>query len=355
MSLPDSDQPQARKIGALGRRAISTAAESMVKTGSLTPGQLLPLLIEPRINGVDLVAWAGNNQQLIATLLQQHGGILFRNFNLQAAETFDRLVAAAVGDALPYQERSSPRSQVQKHIYTSTEHPADQSIFLHNEQSYNLTFPQHIAFCCLTAARHGGETPIADCRKVFESIDPQIRERFLRQNYMYVRNYGGGMGLSWQDAFQTDDRERVQQYCQANQIAVEWLSADRLRTRQVRRVAAAHPQSGAMTWFNHLTFFHVSTLEPQARIAVQAEFSEADLPSNTYYGDGSPIEPEVLDHLRAAYHQATVTFPWQNGDVLLLDNMLVAHGRAPFGGPRSVVVAMAGPVSWTDLPPISPS
>jgi hypothetical protein len=74
-----------------------------------------------------------------------------------------------------------------------------------------------------------------------------------------------------------------------------------------------------------------------------AEFSDGDLPANTYYGDGSPIEPEVLDHLRAAYHAETVSFPWQQGDLLMLDNMLVAHGRAPYAGARQILVGMSEP------------
>jgi hypothetical protein len=63
--------------------------------------------------------------------------------------------------------------------------------------------------------------------------------------------------------------------------------------------------------------------------------------ANTYYGDGSPIEPKVLDQLRAAYNAETVSFPWQKGDLLMLDNMLVAHGRSPFVGPRQILVGMA--------------
>ena len=72
---------------------------------------------------------------------------------------------------------------------------------------------------------------------------------------------------------------------------------------------------------------------------------EENLPNNTYYGDGTAIEPHVLDELRAAYEAETVEFAWQRGDVLLLDNMLTAHGRAPFSPPRQIVVSMAEPTT----------
>ncbi|NET49525.1 MAG: TauD/TfdA family dioxygenase, partial [Merismopedia sp. SIO2A8] len=49
----------------------------------------------------------------------------------------------------------------------------------------------------------------------------------------------------------------------------------------------------------------------------------------------------LLDEIREVYQQASVSFLWQEGDVLLLDNMLVAHGRKPFVGTRKIVVAMA--------------
>ena len=97
---------------------------------------------------------------------------------------------------------------------------------------------------------------------------------------------------------------------------------------------------------NHATFFHVSTLPAAAHEFLISEFGEDGLPNNTYYGDGSAIEPEVLDELRAAYREETVMFPWQQSDVLVVDNMLAAHARQPFTGPRKVVVGMSEPVSW---------
>jgi hypothetical protein len=72
-------------------------------------------------------------------------------------------------------------------------------------------------------------------------------------------------------------------------------------------------------------------------------FAEEDLPRNVYFGDGTAIHAEDLDTISAAYEQEKVVFPWHTSDLLLLDNMLAAHGRNPFTGKRQVVVGMAEP------------
>jgi alpha-ketoglutarate-dependent taurine dioxygenase len=160
-----------------------------------------------------------------------------------------------------------------------------------------------------------------------------------------VRNFGTGYGLSWQTAFQTDDRDQVTRYCEAEGIQCEWLSPERLRIRQRRPAIAKHPITGESVWFNHAVFFNISTLDSAMRATLLAELAEKDLPYNTYYSDGSPIELEVLDILREAYQKETIAFRWQKDDLLLLDNMLAAHGRSSFEGPRQIVVGMAEPYS----------
>src|SRR5262249_45285254 len=107
--------------------------------------------------------------------------------------------------------------------------------------------------------------------------------------------------------------------------------------------------TGEESWCNHLTFFHVSTLEPALRDLLTSELPTEELPNHTYYGDGSPIEAEVLEELRAIYRRRTLSFPWGAGDVLLLDNVLTAHAREAFSGPRRVVVGMADPVAWDEI------
>jgi alpha-ketoglutarate-dependent taurine dioxygenase len=333
------------------RQKVRLTPTALVRSYYLDPERKLPLVIEPCVNDLDPLAWAETQREFIAHELDQHGALLFRAFDIHSVERFEQFIRATSNGALPYSERTSPRSQVSGNIYTSTDYPASESIFLHNEQSYNVQFPLKIYFFCVTPATGGGETPIADTRKILNAIRSDIRDRFSKQGYVYTRNFGNGFGLSWQQAFQTSNKADVEHYCSQHEITCTWLDDDGLRTTQLRRAIARHPRTGDRAWFNHATFFHISTLNPVMRDFLLSEFAEEDLPNNTYYGDGSRIEPDVLDHLRQAYLREKVVFPWQQFDVLMVDNMLASHAREPFSGNRRVVTGMADPHLWKDCLP----
>ncbi len=343
MTMP-AGKPSLGRIGAIQPRKV-LAGQSLVHESSLAPGQMFPMVLESCTPGVDLLAWARESQGYIERNLLDRGGILFRGFGPQSPATFEGFINVVSGEALEYRERSSPRSAVAGNIYTSTEHPPDQHIFLHNENSYAGTWPLKVFFCCVTAAQKGGETPICDVRRVYQRIPTNIRERFEHKGVMYVRNFSNSIGLSWKTVFQTEDRAKVEEYCRNAGYQFEWRESDRLRTRRVAPAVATHPQTGDRVWFNHAAFFHVSTLEPAVRDALRVQFADEDLPNQTYYGDGAPIEDATLDAIREAYSAETIKFSWRPGDVLVLDNMLAAHGRTPYMGPRKILVGMATPHS----------
>jgi alpha-ketoglutarate-dependent taurine dioxygenase len=152
-----------------------------------------------------------------------------------------------------------------------------------------------------------------------------------------------GFGLPWQTVFQSTERETVEAHCRKSGIDIHWKPGDRLRTSAVRPALTNHYHTGEALWFNHATFFNVTTLEPAIRQLLLAEFDEEDLPINSYYGDGSRIENSVMDELRGIYVDEEVKFRWQKGDILILDNMLAAHGRSSFTGPRKILVGMSEP------------
>lgn len=337
------------KLGTARRKAVSTAQQDLVRIGPLKEGQSLPILIEPAVEGLDLTSWAVTNREALESHLAASGAVLLRGFGVSSVAEFQGVIQSLYGQLLGYSDRVQPRSLVSDKVYTSTEYPPDQRIELHNESSYAHTWPLRIAFFCQLPSPTGGATPIADCRRILAAIDPEVRRRFVARQVTYVRNFGEGFGISWQTAFQTTEREEMEAFCRRTGVQVEWKEKGRLRTRSVRPVALRHPRTGEEVWFNAAVSSHISTVEPATRAALLAEYSQEDLPKNSLYGDGAPIEPEVLEEVRRAFRQETVAFPWQQGDILLLDNMLVAHGRDPYAGPRKVVVAMAEPVSFSDL------
>ena len=335
--------------GSVRRKAISLSEQTLVSERLWDAERPLPLVVEPRVAGVDLIDWTAQHREAMEQKLLHHGAILFRGFDIRSIEQFEKVIASLSTGALEYMFRASPRTRVGGNIYTSTDYPADQVIFPHNEHSYSPRFPLRLFFYCHQPPDSRGETPIGSTRAVFGRIGPEIRERFREKGILYVRNYGDGFGLPWPAVFQTEDRGEVEAYCASVDIQVEWKPGNRLRTTQVGPAIVRHPRTGEEVWFNHGTFFHVSTLPPGVREPLMAQFGEQDLPTNTFYGDGSPIEPAVLDELRAAYLDSLVRFSWQQGDVLFIDNMLCVHGREPYTGKRTILTGMAEAFLARDL------
>ena len=319
-----------------------------LKAVPLLADRTLPLLVTAERSGADPLAWAREHSDWVRGELLKSGAVLFRGFAVESAADFDAFVAIVGGARLEYKERSSPRARVEGNIYTSTEHPAAYRILLHNENSYSSSWPMKLFFCCETAAERGGETPVADSRRVLARIDPAVRRLFADKGVMYLRNFSRGLGLPWTTAFQTQDKAEVDLYCRRSGIEFEWLDANRLRTRQIRPAILRHPITNEEVWFNHSAFFHVTSLDPQVREALLGSYKEDELPNNTYFGDGSAIDPDAMANIRAAFDAETVSFPWERGDVMLLDNMLAAHGRGPFEGSRRVLVAMTQPAHLED-------
>jgi alpha-ketoglutarate-dependent taurine dioxygenase len=344
------DLAQRKPLPTLTRRTLDANTAGWVRREPMGPDGAGPLALTTLMPGLDLAEWASSNLPSVLGDLHKHGAVLFRGFGITDAARFERVTRAVAGEPLSYEERSSPRSAVAGRVYTSTDHPADQAIFLHNEQSYNLTFPLRLLFCCVTPATDGGATPLADSRRVFARLPAALRDKFLSRGYAYVRNFGDRLGLPWQQVFGTSDRDEVVRYCSSHGIDWEWRPDGGLRTRQVRRAAGRHPFTGEPVWFNHATFFHVTTLPGELGRTLVDALGEEGLPNQTTYGDGEAIEPDVLDVLRATYAEERTEFPWQRGDVLLLDNMLTSHGRAPFAGPRLVLASMTTPLPWSSVP-----
>jgi alpha-ketoglutarate-dependent taurine dioxygenase len=328
-----------RKLQFARRKGVDLARVEPVKIFFLTPDATLPLVIEPNLRDCNLGQWAANHYAWVEEKLLRHGAILLRGFDVATVGAFEQVAGSACAELFG-EYGDLPRALAGEKVYGSTPYPSDQAILYHNESSHLHCWPMKIFFYCVEAAQQDGATPIVDCREVYRLLDPALRERFGRLGLMYVRNYTEALDVSWQDFFKTEDKAQVEIYCREAGVECEWKPDGGLRTRRVCKAIRRHPRTGETVFFNQLQLHHISCLEPNTSRSLRSLFREEDYPRQVCYGDGSPIEDSAVDEVRRVCERAAVRFAWQAGDILMLDNMLTAHGRDPFTGPRQIVVAM---------------
>ncbi|MCG8914459.1 TauD/TfdA family dioxygenase [Actinokineospora sp. PR83] len=274
-------------------------------------------------------------------LLAGCGAVVFRGFRLTEAD-LDSVLDLLLPNRLAYVHGNSPRTKVGRDVYTSTEYPPAHTISMHNEMSYAARWPARLAFFCDRAAGTGGATPVVDGQRWLAALDPGVRAAFAG-GVRYTQNLHGGKGFgkSWQETFETDDRGAVERFLADAEAQWWWRPDGGLRVTQLRAATTRHPGTGAEVWFSQADQWHPDTLGDEVARALRSIMPEEDMPQAVSYADGAPIPAEHVRHVRERGLAEAVDVDWRAGDLLLVDNVRVAHGRRPFTGPRRVLVAMS--------------
>src|SRR5207249_4706560 len=131
--------------------------------------------------------------------------------------------------------------------------------------------------------------PVADSPTVLRALPTELIKRFEKVGWLLIRNYNDDIGASVADAFGTDDRRAVEDYCRANAIKFEWQPDGALRTWQRRSAVVHHPLTGQQCWFNQIAFLNEWTMDPEVREYLADIYGEDGLPSNTRLGNGGAI------------------------------------------------------------------
>lgn len=341
-------EPASGPGGLRGMRRKAVVAEDLVKVGFVPGnGERFPIMLSPAVDNVDLAAWCASHQDELGGHFDKFGAIIFRGFALESAADFEAVASTIAGDLFADYGDLPPESAGEK-VYGSTPYPPDKMILFHNESSHLASWPLRQFFFCVTPAPDRGETPLLDCREVFNALDPDLREQFAKKGLMYVRNFSEGIDVPWQEFFKTNSKPEVEKTCADAGMTCEW-TANGLRISQVAPAVTTHPRTGETLFFNQVQLHHVSCLDDETRTALRQLFADEDLPRNVYFGDGTLIPDEVIDRIGELYEELCVEFPWQAGDLIAVDNMLVAHARRPFSGPRKLLVAMGEMVQDHDV------
>jgi alpha-ketoglutarate-dependent taurine dioxygenase len=296
-------------------------------------------------------SWVAEHRDALRAAVADHGAVLVRGLGLRDAAEVGAVFRRLAAGLMTEREAFAPRQSYAEGVYSSTKWPANQPMCMHHELSYTLEFPGLMLFGCLRAPTDGGATAVADASTVLDALPRALVDRFEREGWLLTRSYTDEIGAPYAAAFGTEDRTAVEQYCRANAIEFAWQPDGELRTRQRRSAVLRHPITGRRCWFNQIAFLNEWTMDPDVHEYLVDVYGPDGLPFNTRFGNGDPIGEDVVALLNTVYEAHTVREPWQDGDLMLVDNIRTAHSREPFDGPREVLVGLADPVHLTDCSP----
>jgi alpha-ketoglutarate-dependent taurine dioxygenase len=293
--------------------------------------------------------WAGDHRGPLRAVVADHGAVLVRGLRLSRPEQVADMAKRLTGEPMIEREPFARRTSYQPGVYGSSEWESDRPMCMHHESSHATVFPGVMLFGCLVAPSHGGATGLADSQAVLKVLPGELVDRFEREGWTLTRNYNDFVGVPWAEAFGTDRRDAVDEYCRDHAIDNSWGPENSLRTRQHRKAVVPHPVTGERTWFNQIAFLSEWSLDPEVREYLLMEFGSDSLPFTSSYGDGDAVTDGAVRAINDGYDAITLREPWQDGDLLMIDNSRMAHSRETFDSPRQVIVVMAEPTLGTRL------
>jgi len=332
--------------GKLKGAEMSLSPSASLLDVELQPGK--PPILRAETTG-HAPGWAGEHRDGLRAVVAEHGAVVVRGLGLRdAAEittVFRRLATTLMTD----KEAFARRQVYDVGVYSSATWPANQQMCMHHELSYRLEIPSLMLFACLAAPTRGGATAVSDSPTVLDGLPKDLTERFERDGWLLDRSYNDEIGATLAEAFGTEDRGAIEDYCRANAIEFAWQPDGGLRTRQRRRAVVRHPMTGKRCFFNQIAFLNEWTIAAEIREYLVEVYGAERLPFNTCFGTGEPLTEEIVELINGVYEANTVREPWQAGDLMLVDNIRTAHSREAYEGPREILVGMAEPVRLSDV------
>ena len=199
-------------------------------------------------------------------------------------------------------------------------------------------FPSRLFFFCEKAPSVDGQTPICRSDVLLERLqqrDPEFVEACARLGVRYSKvmpahdDLESGQGRSWRSTLGVESEAQAEERLKGLGYRFEWLANDALRTTTAVLPAIRALVDGRRVFFNQL-------------IAAFRGWNDVRNEANKsiHFGDDSDISPDSMRIVIELADELSFDIAWQPGDVALVDNFLVMHGRRPFSGERRVLASL---------------
>jgi hypothetical protein len=296
----------------------------------------------------ELADWARCHADELRRLVLTHGAVRVVGLPVRTSDDVVTIRDALGIESAELAEHFADRPALGRGAYGGPTWAADREMCLHHEQSFGLDFPGMFVIGCFGAPTRGGAALLGDTRTMCHEIPPDIVRRGREQGWRLVRNFRPRLGVSWSSAYGLDDPAAVEYLLSSRAIRYRWRRDGTLHTAQRRPAVVTHPVTGDECWFNEVAFFSQWSIDPAERDVLLSTFGTDGFPLNTTYGDGGQLAEEEFVAILAAGDRTMVRMPWSEGDVLIVDNILTAHGREPYEGRLELVYAMGDLRSMAD-------
>lgn len=284
--------------------------------------------------------WLGENKERLLEQLSRHGAILFRGLPVNSDSDFDSVIQSFGLKNFTYAESLSNavRRNRTERVFTANEAPASVSIFLHHEMAQTPVYPSKLFFYCEQAAISGGATPLCRSDILLQELTKQAPEfvaACLKLGVRYsnvmpnIDDLESGQGRSWRSTLSTDDKSAAEDKLRKLGYQWEWLEQDSLRVTTAVLPAVRETDNGRQVFFNQLIAAFRGWKDTRNATEKSIRF-----------GDDSAISTQAMAKAIHIGDELSFDIPWQSGDVALVDNFLVMHGRRPFEGQRRVLASL---------------
>jgi alpha-ketoglutarate-dependent taurine dioxygenase len=291
-----------------------------------TPHREISMRTTPLPNEVGTMVTAATGQGLadidphyVLGLLRDNGVIMFRGFaaDRPTFEAFTRQFASEF--ILPMMRVARPKVEGGADVKTAHVDVGSHAMGLHQELSFTPVRPDAIWLWCERTAGTGGETTVADGAKICARLSPEHRRLFEAKRLKY--SFGGTVeGVA--ELFRVTPAELhatlarhapALTYTQdGNSLAFTYLTPAIQKTKF----------GGVATFANFLLFSQTAGAcgHPEApRVMGMLRFE-----------DDSPIPAALVAELQAIADPLTYPVKWTAGDLVMIDNTRMMHGRRGF-------------------------